>query len=534
MKNTKFISYSVLLFIGIWGLVSCEKSLEVAPTQELESNYFENETKIQTGIVAAYAKELDLHGGYMSGAGPFMPFWALPGDDVTYQDASESHETFSGLNSGDSRTESVWRLFYQMMSRCNFMLDKLNDPAIQAVYTTPGLIDNNKGEMLFLRSWVDYKLWDWFRKAPIQKERIKDITEAYLDPSSGFEMLDFAISSLEEAVPLLPVAWPSGQEGRITKDGAYGLLVKCYVMRACYNNKNSADYNKAIAAFTHISASRQLVIPFGNNFDYRTENNSESLYEVQATQLATGGNNPWLTNDDQGSAVATGIYYNNWNSHWSNYTSGICGPTQKLVAAFEPGDPRMEETFTTNADNLGGSLWWIDQTWDRFGGYQMVKYVHGARGNCYDASWSILSSNNSRLLRLADVKLDAAEAYLATGNSNEALKQVNDVRERARKSTSDGVESAVPANLASVTMTNIMNERFVELAGEEGIRWTDLRRWHAAGYINLGTWTAADFGFGYDASLFAFDLNKNLLYPIPNSEINSNPKMAAAGNNPGY
>jgi starch-binding outer membrane protein, SusD/RagB family len=534
MKLIKYIKYGGLIFIGLLGIVSCKKSLDLAPAIELESNYFDSEYKIQTGIVAAYAKELDLHGGYMSDGGPFMPAWALPADDITYEDASQQLETFSGLNSGDQRIGMLWNLYYQEVARCNFMLDKLNEPQIQALYKTPGLMNSNRGELLFLRSWVDYRLWDWFRKAPIQSERILDITGAYLEPSTGFAMLDSAIVSLEKAAPLLPETWPSDQLGRITKDGAYGLLVKCYTLRACYNNKNVEDYGKAIAAFEKISASRQLVIPFGNNFDYRTENNSESLYEVQATQLANGADNPWLRNDDQGSSAATGIYYNNWNGHWSNYTSGICGPTKKLINAFEKGDPRKKETIRDTADNLGGSLWWISSTWSRFNKFQMVKYVNGARGNCYEQTWQILSANNCRLMRLADIKLLAAEAYLATGNTDEALKQVNDIRERARKSTPDGVEAAVPAALSAVTMTNIMNERFLELAGEEGIRWTDLRRWHAAGYIDLGAWTSVDFGFPYNKALFAFDVTKHLLYPIPSSEMNSNPKMQASGNNPGY
>ena len=79
-----------------------------------------------------------------------------------------------------------------------------------------------------------------------------------------------------------------------------------------------------------------------------------------------------------------------------------------------------------------------------------------------------------------------------------------------------------------------MDERFIELCGEEGHRWTDLRRWHAAGYINLGTWSATDFGYKYEAENFDFDVNKHLLYPIPISELDRNPLMAASGNNPGY
>ncbi|NJO70198.1 MAG: RagB/SusD family nutrient uptake outer membrane protein [Bacteroidetes bacterium] len=219
---------------------------------------------------------------------------------------------------------------------------------------------------------------------------------------------------------------------------------------------------------------------------------------------------------------------------WGNYSSGVFGPTQKLVNAFESVDPRKEETLSNNAENLNGKLWWITPKWNKFSGYQMVKYRKGARGDSNDNTWALSSFNNTRILRLADVKLAVAEAYLATGNAAEALKQVNDIRERARKSTADGVEAAAPAALASVTMNDIMNERFLELAGEEGHRWTDLRRWHAAEYINLGNWTASDFGFPYASNLFAFDVNKHLLYPIPISELDRNPKMAASGNNPGY
>jgi len=126
------------------------------------------------------------------------------------------------------------------------------------------------------------------------------------------------------------------------------------------------------------------------------------------------------------------------------------------------------------------------------------------------------------------VKLAVAEAFLKTGDVANAIIQVNDVRKRARVST------PIPADLATVDMQSIMDERLFELAGEENIRWSDLRRWHAAGYIDLATWTPADFGYPFDPSLFTFELDKHLLFPIPTSEINSNPLMRAEGNNPGY
>ena len=497
----------------------------------MESVYIETEERVQRGIGAAYASLANIYGAQLN-ENTQHAIWLLPGDDLTKDGANSSIETFSGLNGSNGLVEGIWKRYYATIARCNFMLDKIADEQIANVYTTEGLMEANKGEMLFIRSWSFYKLWDWFRKAPVQDKRISNMKNEILATSSGFEMLDNASEALEEAATLLPDSWDEKNKGRVTANSAYGLLVKCYVLRACYNNKNSEDYGKAITAFNKISSSAQLV-NFGENFDYRFENNAESLFEYQASHAPTQ-DNAWLSNDFGGGVGQMGAYYHYADGHWGNYNSGIFGPTLKLVNAFEPGDPRMEETISNNVNNLSGKLWWITPQWSKFNGYQIVKYTNGERGNIYDKTWQLSSSNNPRILRLADVKLDVAEAYLATGDQANALKQVNDIRTRARQSTVDGVEAAVPANLSSVTMTDIMHERMVELVAEYGQRWTDLRKWHAAGYINLGSWTASDFGFPYESALFTFKAPKHLLFPVPNSELDRNPEMAASGQNPGY
>jgi starch-binding outer membrane protein, SusD/RagB family len=536
MKIIKYIPKGIILIMCLMIHWSCDKNLDIDPTQELESVYFEDEGRVQRAVGASYAALTFIYGPNLQGTignGVALRALHLPGDDIAFSGTGQSLFTFSGLTSTNGDLEEHWKSLYVIVARCNFVLDKLNETEVQAVYQTPGLMDANKGEMLFLRSWAFFRLWDWWRKAPIQDERLISIGDAILAPSEGFAMLDKAIADLEEAAGLLPASWDNMNLGRINKDGAYGLLVKMYVTRACYNNKSTDDYQKAITSFGKISGSRQLV-HFGENFDYRHENNAESLFEFQAS-FGAGADNPWLSNDFGFDVAQMSAMYHQFTPHWANYKSGIMGPTSKLVNAFDPGDPRKFETIRNNEnlDNLGGTLWWIGP-WDRFGGNMISKYTHGERGNAHETIWYIGSKNNTRLLRLADVKLTVAEAYLATGNQGEALKQVNDVRKRARESTQDGSVSPVPADLTSVTMQNIMDERFLELVGEDGHRWSDLRRWHAAGYINLGTWTATDFGFDYDASLFAFDVSTHVLFPIPQSEMDRNPQMNAVGNNPGY
>jgi hypothetical protein len=526
----------ILLCLVITGLFSsCADQLDIKPTSELETEFFDRQARVQAGIGACYAGLANMYGALLAGGGGVYQLLLLPGDDVTNKDSGNGdREAFSGLNSANGDVIVAWTRLYQLIYRTNFMLEKLDDPSIQALFTREGLLNANKGEALFLRSWCFYRLWDLFRKAPIQDKRISTVQDAILPPSEGFEMLDQAIADLEQAATLLPDPsyWDeSTEKGRVFNESAYGLLVKCYVLRARYNNKNADDYSKAITAFEKIKT-RKLV-PFNDNFDYHFENNDESLFEFQAGH-APSQDNAWLDNNFGGAVGQMGAFYHYSTEHWGNYMSGIYGPTKKLMAAFEAGDPRKEGTFSKNRTNVYGDLN-VPNTdpWDYFDGYQLQKYVKP--GRCwFEEVWGINSTNNTRLIRYGDIKLLAAEAYLQNGNSASALKQVNDIRERARISTDDGSVSAVPANLTSVTMQNIMDERFRELAAEEGIRWTDLRSWHAAGFINLATWTAVDFGYNFEAANFEFDVNKHLLFPIPQSEMDKNPLMATSGNNPCY
>ena len=530
-RNIIFLLCSVM--IGLFS--ACADQLNIKPTSELETEFFESENRVQEGVGACYSALTNMYAALLGQGGGIHRILFLPGDDVTNRDSGYGDlEAFSGLNSSNGQVSTAWTRLYQMIYRINFMLEKLDDPAIKDLYKRDGLWNANEGELLFLRSWAFYRLWDWFRKAPIQDKRIATVSDAILPPSQGFEMLDRAIADLETAATLLPNVnyWDDATEkGRVFNESAYGLLVKCYVLRARYNNKNADDYKKAITAFEKITT-RKLV-PFNNNFDYHFENNDESLFEFQASHAPTQ-DNAWLDNNFGGAVGQMGAFYHYSTEHWGNYMSGIYGPTKKLMNAYEADDPRKEGTFSKDRTNVYGDVnvpagW----GWDYFDGYQLQKYVKP--GRCwFEETWGINSTNNTRLIRYGDIKLLAAEAYLQTGNTAAALKQVNDIRTRARISTNDGSESPVPANLSSVTMKDIMDERFKELAAEEGIRWTDLRSWHAAGFIDLSTWKAADFGYNYDAKNFEFNVSKHLLFPIPQGEMDRNPLMAAAGNNPGY
>jgi hypothetical protein len=273
------------------------------------------------------------------------------------------------------------------------------------------------------------------------------------------------------------------------------MMGKALVIRASWT-ANNADYTAALEAFGKISGV-SLVPDFSDNFNVATENNSESLFEYQSSD--PGFDNVWLANDFNQAIGSFSAYYGYFNDHWSFWAHTPYYASTKLRNAFEAGDPRADATFDS-------------------GNGRIKKYVSKDQ----NTSSGVASFNNPRILRYADVLLLWAEALNETGNANGAIAKINEVRTRARNMVGGGTVPADRAAGASkeTVRTWIQNERLIELGGEEGHRWLDLRRWHKAGHINLASWD-----FSSDKDNFEIEVPKNLLYPIPSSETDRNPNV---------
>jgi hypothetical protein len=521
----KILKYTILTVVigALFSINACDKeNLDLKPHAPSEQGYFEEASSFERGVYSAYAKLCDFYS--YNNNNPLHPLWLLPADDIT-STGDWSYEIFEGISASNNRISDFFEYLYQVVNRSNLVIQKANENMDMFSGEDVTTVNQTKGEALFLRAFSHFTLWQYLGKnIPVWTERkvlSKDVTVGDLRiPSAGSNnaVLDTCISDLKKARELLPESWPEDMQGRVTNDAANGLLGKVYMFRACYNEGNTSDYESAIQAFNQID-NHSLVDNYADNFDIMAENNKESLFEYQASN-ASSNENIWLSNDFDiaiGRMSASYQYFDNtWN--YDAWVPGILLPSEKLISAFDTtgqGDPRFNEVVEadTNAP---------------FNGWKVVKYVKRDR-NAGDFK-SFASTNNYRILRMGDVLLLEAEARLQTGNSGEALSLVNKIRERARNSVPDTVSASPdPTDLGSVDMQDIMNERFRELAAE-GHRWPDLKRWDAAGYINLEEWTASDFSTKFEES-FNFTYPKNLLYPIPTSELDQNPNV---NQNPGY
>ena len=167
-------------------------------------------------------------------------------------------------------------------------------------------------------------------------------------------------------------------------------------------------------------------------------------------------------------------------------------------------------------------------------GYRLV-YNNKYRSFLIFADWA-------PILRYAEVLLNASEAHARLGASAQALLLLNAVRDRSVPSESSFGNTA-PADLIGA----ILNERRIEFAGE-GRRWPDIHRLALdAKYGTNGIPAKIEFASLQDQASFnnvtppaiprnirAIPYSNYLfLWPIPETEVLTNPTLAAE-QNPGY
>lgn len=504
MKGKQILFPVGIVLAGLIAWYGCARKLDLKPHGPTEQSYFLQESDFTKAVLGTYAKLSDFYWYHGSPLVGLYTIFYLPGDDITCNDIDE-FEQFGPIQPSSGRVTEFYAICYQLISRANVVIEKVNTVA-DGVYTTAGLKDYHKGEALFLRGFANYYLWNYFGTAPLDTVRVSSTAQFYPAGTTGTQLLDQAIADFTEAAALLPAQWDEADRGRATKNSAYGFLGKCLVFRGSVNKDNN-DYNAAISAFNNLTG-LSLTAQFNDNFSWQTENNSESLFEYQATQ-AFGGDNIWLSNDFDnpiGDISAYYGFYDNDGGTFAGYGKSRYYATEKLLDAYDADDPRVTSTLNP-----------ADRT--------VLKYVLDNKGVQVGGG----SVNNTRLLRYADVLLLKAEALVQSGGSTgDAVALINQVRARARNVVSGG---SVPADLSTAEtdrttiMQWVMDERFRELAGE-GQRWPDLRRWQMEGVITLDN----DF-FSSNSSSMSFVLPRNLNFPIPNSERDVNPNVQQ---NPGF
>ena len=525
--------FTGLLLCGLF--TQCEKKLDLAPLGKLdEQTFFQSDNDFKGAVLLAYSSLLNYTFEQFDGGGWFQSV-LMPDDDATTENNTVNSLEIFNWTPNDGPFRAVWQTTYKGIQRSNVILEKL--PLATA------LSDSSKktfeGEARFLRAYFNFTLAIHFGQAPLIEKTPRTLDQTRAINSLPGQLWDAVIADLRIAKANLPKKWSNDNLGRATSGAAQALLGKALLFRAQWENKPEL-HTQAAAEFQGLVGSYSLTKNFRDNFIPATENNAESVFEIQ---MGIGGFNPWLpvdfNFDGNGEDISAGtarlIYF-----RASCGLTNVCAPganaqgygevvvTSSLQRAFEVGDPRRVSTIFLNGDpfdtgeNANGSKKWLYNGLYSATGSSIAKYVLG--DNNIDFR-SPLSVNNERVIRYADVLLMLAECKISgpTKDLAGAAALINQVRRRADPTARILLD--VPVGTEAALFAALRRERRVELAFESH-RYNDLVRWQRAGKIDI----KKDVDFG------RVDPNKNwttknLLKPIPQSERDLNPGLVQ---NPGY
>jgi len=468
------------IILVFFQLLSCEGILDKEPIAILDAgSFFQTENDAVQSINAAYNPLLfnNANNNFLWAFAEVTGDAAIPGGDGSRPGIVEM-ETFSYT----PRTEelnSYWKLQFKGITQCNLVLDnivKVNMPEL----TKNQII----GEALFLRSYYYFLLTQVFGDVPLYL-KVTPPDQLKIKKSSKEDIYKQIISDCDKAANLLLTTHNGSNTGRATKGAALAVAAKV----SLYVN----DYNKVLEYTSKIKAlnTYKLVKDYRENFMKLTQNNTESVWEIQHTNLELG----------------VGNFINQWWASIKFLGYGFAEVTPLYVSVFEPNDPRLKFTVAMNNDPYFGLIYKNSFSSTT---YSPRKFLQSNAELTQKADGDI----NYPAIRYAEVLLWEAEALIELGRMQEALAPLETVRARARAQT------AVPGTLPVITSTNqatlrqaVRRERQTEL-GFELHRFFDLVRWAIAA-----------------ESLPGFQKGKHEVFPIPQTEIDLNPSLLQ---NPNY
>jgi hypothetical protein len=436
-----------------------------------------------------------------------------------------------------------------------------------------------KGEMLALIAYRYEQMLIMYGGVPIVTRSFQPTDDLSIPRSSVKEVLDSIVSWCDQAINVLPSAWPETFRGRMTKSAAMAIKSKAllYAARPLFNsatpylgfgaNNNlisfgNYDVNRwqvaAAAAEALITEAETnggaFIINTGSPLDdYGTAtsvpSNPEVLLAYKYINTYTGGGDGW-------SETPFNAFYNpryHWQATANVLTTNFAENYYKQDGS-EQDWPQVDETrpftdYTTRMNEMEG----------RFKA-SFMPYQMNAWNNPGDANWNNTNVGNgpgygvSRsvkfyykagnrrwfefpIFRLAAAYLSAAEAHNEAGSAAQALLRLNKIRNRA------GLPDITETDQAKLR-TIIQREWAVEFFNEN-YRLHDVKHWKLAnigngilgGSIrafaynnNTGVKSTGNTNYADRVVYPAFWAARMYLNPFPQNEINKGILVQ----NPGY
>ncbi len=462
-KNSTLPIIKLLVIIVLSCVFACADLIEIdhPKTEITKGSVFATDASADAAMKGIYSMMM---GNRSFTSGSIEEYTGIAADELASYSTTPNVMQFyqNTVTPQNNELGLFWGEAYRYINNANAILEGLEGPGQAVSVATKARLE---GEAKFIRAFGHFYLVNLFGGIPylVSTDYRRNAKAARHTTQEVFVQIE---SDLNDAAALLADDFSASGGERIqpNKGAALALLSRLYLFME--------DWKMAEANATAIISNAQRYALAADLDDVFKPNSMETIWQLKP--VIPGMNTP------QGQLFIL--------SGPRNGSSRRVSMTTDLVEAFEPGDLRAQKWVGVFTSSLG--------TW-----YYPFKYKAGP-GN--------VLKEYSSVFRLAEQYLIRAEARAQLGDLQNARADLDAIRSRA------GLENSSATTQQELLMA-IEHERRIELFGEWGHRWIDLKRTGRADEI-LGPlkpdWQPTD-----------------KLFPIPESEILLNPALTQ---NSGY
>ncbi len=562
------MKFKGLLFMSLAGMMSLAGCVDLdynEATVTGEDWVYENPTdgvkRMVSDVYAQMFNEFDInYGGAIK---------ASATDEADFANSlSDIHKFYNGGWSAANPFPDTWQRAYRAITEVHIYLEKidkvdLSDYEYDSNYPNMVLqFGLYPYELRFLRAYYYFELARTYGDVPLVLKSLTNEEANNVTRTPVQDVFKFIVKECDEIAEYLPISYrnePGAEIGRATRGAAMALKARTllYAASPLFNKDNNQElwHEAAVSCKELLDRAGEWGITlssYSSLWGHNANTNSELILGVNRGE-------------------SNSFEMNNYPVGVENGSSGNC-PTQSLVDVYEykdngetfgqrhPGDinvtkenpyegldPRFAMTIVKNGDQWptnSAQKITIETYEGGFNGapkynatttgYYLRKYVDG---NCVTTYNNPSTQRHTWIVfRLAEMYLDYAEAmYNYYGDADakgdlgmSANEAINVLRNRS--------DIQMPEFTGSVGfMERYRRERMVELAFEDHRFW-DVRRWKIGNSAFASVQGAdlklvnGDVMLSRKAIARGWD-DKYYLFPIPQSEIQKNPKLTQ---NPGW
>ncbi len=519
INKTFFLTAGLAVALGL-SVVSCDKdTTELLPYDRItETAAFETPERCELSMVGVY--DAAQSGFYLNNTVRGYPFGAANveqgdnrGEDMLNVATFYAITYESTYDPTTANNQYHWETLYALVNRANIIIEGVQKAAAAGVITNAKALEY-EGESRFLRALAHHELLVHYARpyghtanashlgVPYRTTAIN--TTAALEASllqgrnTVAECYNLILEDLNFAEANLPATRTGSRNiTRATSGAAVALKTRIYQHMGRWDSVISEGVKLISGNGYSLMATPEGV--FANNAA-----NTESIFAIENSQVDNAGVNgalPVMYSISPGRALVaiSPIIYN--------------------APFWEASDLRRTQLVKNNGR-----------------AYFSHKYRNIATQDDYN-----------QIIRYAEVLLNVAEAYSRSNNVIDALPLLNAVRNRAV--TDVLLQYTLLSFITPKAMTQaILNERRIEFLGE-GRRWADIHRlandpdFSTGGIpakVRYNNTTFASWGPGVDYTNGVYTGNAavatipysdyRFVWPIPQTELNTNPTLRAQQN----